>query len=167
MLLSFSLITKGPVDCVYAMHPLVHAWGRDRMLLNERKEYCLMAYVTLSCSLKWNGGQTYGFWRALVTHIRANMEYLRAEGNENSVSYLDDAYYKFGMLFQEQGYVKEAETLENKVLDTRNRMLGVEHPDSIRAVSNLAVTYGTLGMYMQGKKSLEWNTQTQLMPWQI
>ena len=47
MLLSFSLIKKGPSDCVYAMHPLVHTWGRDRMLSNQKKQCCLMAYVTL------------------------------------------------------------------------------------------------------------------------
>jgi hypothetical protein len=52
ILLSFSLIKKGPSDCVYAMHPLVHTWGRNRILLNERKQCCLMAYVTLSCSLR-------------------------------------------------------------------------------------------------------------------
>ena len=31
ILLSFSLIKKGPSDCIYAMHPLVHTWGRDRL----------------------------------------------------------------------------------------------------------------------------------------
>ena len=117
ILLSFSLIKKGPSDCVYAMHPLVHTWGRDRMLVNARKQSCLMAYVMLSCSLRWNEGQPYEFWRALVTHIRANMEHYRSESDENSISYFDDAYDKFGMLFQEQGYFKEAETLEDKVME--------------------------------------------------
>jgi hypothetical protein len=98
ILLSFSLIKKGPSDCVYAMHPLVHTWGRDRICLNERRQCCLMAYVTLSCSLRWDEGQPYGFQRALVTHVRANMEHSRSESNENGVSYLDDAYDKFGML---------------------------------------------------------------------
>ena len=51
ILLSFCLIRKGPSDCVYAMHPLIHTWGRDRICLNERKHCCLMAYATLSCSL--------------------------------------------------------------------------------------------------------------------
>ena len=37
VLLSFSLIKKGPSDGVYAMHPLVHAWGRDRMTFDEKK----------------------------------------------------------------------------------------------------------------------------------
>ena len=153
ILLSFSLIKKGPSDNVYAMHPLVHTWGRDRILLSEeRKQCCSMAYVTLSCSLSWNRGQPYGFQRALVTHIRANMEHFRSESNENGASYLDDAYDKFGMLLQEQGYFKEAETLKNKVLDTRKRILGVEHPDTIRAKVNLAVTYQYLGKYTEAEK---------------
>ena len=152
ILLSFSLIKKGPSDSVYAMHPLVHTWGRDRILLSERKQCCLMAYITLSCSLRWNRGQPYGFRRALVTHIRANMEHSRSESNENGASYLDDAYDKFGVLLQEQGYFQEAKTLKNKVLDTRKRILGVEHPDTIRAKVNLAVTYQYLGKYTEAEK---------------
>jgi tetratricopeptide (TPR) repeat protein len=152
ILLSFSLVKKGPSDYVYAMHPLVHTWGRDRILLNETEQCCLMAYVTLSCSLRWNGGQPYGFRRALATHIRANMKHSRSESNENGVSYLDDAYDKFGMLLQEQGYFKEAEMLENKVVDTRNRILGVEHPDTIRAMANLAAIYQHLGKYTEAEE---------------
>ena len=151
ILLSFSLI-KSPSDCVYAMHPLVHTWGRDRILLSEKKQCHLMAYVTLSCSLRWDRNQPYGFRRALVTHIRANIEHSRSESNEIGVSYLDDAYYKFGMLLYEQGYFKEAETLQNKVLDARNRILGVEHPDTSRAIGNLATTYYSLGKYTEAEK---------------
>ena len=151
-LLSFSLIKKGPSDCVYAMHPLVHTWGRDRLLLNERKTCCLMAYVTLACSLTVAASQPYEFRRALVTHVRANMEHSRSESNQNSVGYLDDAYAKFGMLLREQGYFKEAETLENEVMDTRNRILGVEHPETIHAMVHLAITYRYLGKYTEAEK---------------
>jgi len=151
ILLSFSLIKKTS-DCVYAMHPLVHTWGRDRMILNERKKCCLMAYVTLSCSLRWDEGQPYGFQRALITHVRANMEHSRSESDQNDVNYLDDAYAKFGRLLREQGYFKEAETLENEVLHTRNRILGVEHPNTIFAMENLAATYGHLGKYTEAEK---------------
>ncbi|KIK05841.1 hypothetical protein K443DRAFT_90526 [Laccaria amethystina LaAM-08-1] len=152
MLLSFSLVKKGPSDCVYAMHPLVHAWGRDRILSNERKQCCLMAYVTLSCSLRWNKGQPYGFRRALVTHIRANMEHSTSESNENGVSYLDDAYDKFGKLLYEQGYFKEAENLQIQVLDARNRILGVEHPETINSMANLASTCREQGKYTEAEK---------------
>ena len=60
-LLSFSLIMRGLPDNMYAMHPLVHSWGRDRLTLDEKKKSCLMAHVTLSCSLRWDTDQPYGF----------------------------------------------------------------------------------------------------------
>jgi len=152
ILLSFSLIKRGSSNYVYAMHPLVHTWGRDRLTLKERKKCCLKAYVTLSCSLRWDASQPYEFQRILVAHVRANMEYFESEGNQNIVSYMDDAYVKFGRLLQEQGYFKEAEILQNKVLDTRNKILGVEHLDTIRAMASLAWTNRDLGKYTEAEK---------------
>ena len=112
----------------------------------------MMAYITLSCSLRWDISQPYGFQRVLVTHLRANMEYSKPEGKQNIVSYMDDAFEKFGKLLWEQGYFKEAETLENKVLETRRKILGVEHPETIRAMANLAATYHYLGKYTDAEK---------------
>ena len=109
-----------------------------------------MAYVTLSASLRTS--QLHEFQRVLLTHVRANRELSRSEGNENGVPYLDDACDKFGILFQKQGYFKEAEALEIEVLDARSRILGVEHPDTIRAMSNLAVTYQYSGKYTEAEK---------------
>ena len=152
ILLSFSLIKRASSDNVYAMHPLVHSWGRDRLTWNESKECCLMAYVTLSCSLRWDKNQPYGFHRNLVTHVRANMEYTKSEGNQKIISYMDDAYAKFGRLLSEQGYAKEAETLLIKVLEKRKKILGVEHPDTILAMADLACTYADLGKYTETEK---------------
>jgi tetratricopeptide (TPR) repeat protein len=152
ILLSFSLIKTGPSGFVYAMHPLVHTWGRDRIFLNERKQCCLMAYATLSCSLRWDEDQPYGFQRILVTHLRANMEYLKSEDNQNIVSYMDDAFAKFGRLLREQGHFKEAETLEDKVLDMRSEFLGVEHPHTITAMEGLAITHRHIGKYIEAEK---------------
>ena len=152
ILLSFSLIKKGPSDCGYAMHPLVHTWGRDRLTLIERTKYSLMACITLSCSLRWDAGQSYQFQRALVRHVRANLEHFESEGSKNILSFINDAYAKFGRLLQEQGYLKEAEALLNKVLDIRGTLLGVEHPDTMAAIPNLAATYCSLGKYTEAEK---------------
>ena len=83
-LLSFSLIKRGLSDNMYAMHPLVHTWGRDRLTLRERKKCCLMLYVILSCSLRWNADQPYVFQRTLVTHVRANMAYFKSKTWEST-----------------------------------------------------------------------------------
>ena len=42
------------------------------------------------------------------------------------------------------GKYTEAEKLEMQVLDARNRILGMEHPDTINAIADLAATYGEL-----------------------
>ncbi|KIJ90614.1 hypothetical protein K443DRAFT_659169, partial [Laccaria amethystina LaAM-08-1] len=152
ILLSFSLIKKSPSDCVYAMHPLVHTWGSDRLTLNERRKYSLMACITLCCSLRWDAGQPYRFQRVLVTHVRANMEYFKSEDSQNVLSFIDDVYAKFGRLLQEQGYLEEAETLLKKVLDIRGTILGVEHPDTMAAIPHLAATYCSLGKYTEAEK---------------
>ena len=152
VLLSFSLIKKGPSDGVYAVHPLVHAWGRDRLTLDDRKKCGLMAYVTLSSSLRKDESQPYEFQRVLVMHVRAVIEHSKPESGQDVIGYLDDAYVKFGNLLQKQGYLEEAETLQIQVLDTRNRILGEKHPETIYAMRNLAKTFGSLGKYTEGKK---------------
>ena len=146
------------------MHPLVNAWSRDRMNVNQKQKYSLMAFATLSASLKNDESQSYGFRRILVTHVRKNIQY--------SNNYFDDAYQKFGWLLSEQGYSSEAEKLKIQVLNARNRTLGEEHCETILAEANLASTYSHLGNTQKPRsciskflkperKFLEKNTQTQ------
>jgi hypothetical protein len=164
VLLSFCLIKKGASGSVHIMHPLVNAWGRDRMSVDEKQKCSLLAFSMLSASLKNNQSQSYGFRRSLVTHVKKNIQY----GN----NYFDDAYEKFGWLLREQGYSSEAKKLEIQVLNARKKILGEEHPATISAMGNLASTYSDLGKHTEAeklhiqvldarKKFLEKNTQTQ------
>jgi tetratricopeptide (TPR) repeat protein len=54
--------------------------------------------------------------------------------------------------YQYLGKYTEAEKLEIQVLDARNRILGVEHPDTITAMANLASTYLDLEKYTEAEK---------------
>ena len=153
VLLSFSLIKLASSKGVYAVHPLIHAWGRDRMSSGDRQKYCLMAYVMLACSLTENlRGQSYAFRRVLVTHVRANMQHGIMEKREIVNKYFDDAHEKFGGMLYEQGYASDAEKLQIQVLHERSRTIGEEHPDTMHAMSYLALTYGSLGKYKNAEK---------------
>ena len=144
VLLSFCLIKKDTSGSVHTMHPLVNAWGRDRMNMDEKQKFSLMAFATLSASVKNSESQLYGFRRILVTHVRKNIQY--------SNNYLDDAYEKFGLLLSEQGYSSEAEKLEIQVLDARKKIFGEEHPDTLLAMGNLASTYSDLEKYTEAEE---------------
>ena len=80
------------------------------------------------------------------------MEHSRSESNRRMINYLDDASERFLLLFWEQGYLKEAEIFGVQVLDTRKKILGVEHPDIIRAMGILVTTYQHLEKYREAEK---------------
>jgi len=58
-------------------------------------------YVTLSCSVRDDTSQLYGFCRALVTHVRENMQQSVTDKHQKTDQYFDDSYGKFGWLLQE------------------------------------------------------------------
>ena len=152
-LLSFSLIKLVSSKGIYTMHPLIHAWGRDRMSSEDREEYCSMAYGILARSLpKDFNQQPYQLRRILVTHLRANLQHSVMTKKGTVVEYFDDAHEKFGILLTEQGYDSDAEKFQILLLDERSRTLGEEHPDTISAMVNLANTYRRLGKYADIEK---------------
>ena len=76
VLFSFSLIKLGSLKGVYSVHPLIHAWGRDRMSSEEKQKNSLMAYGMLAgCLVEDFDNQPYQFRRTLVTHLRANIQH--------------------------------------------------------------------------------------------
>ena len=134
LLLSFCFIRLGSHDGEYTVHPLIHAWYRDRMSSKEKKEFCLMAYVMLACSLHREiVRQSYSFRRALVTHVKANIQYNETLKEEVADNYFDDASEKFLWIFREQGYPKEAEIIAIKVVDVRTKILGKNDQSTIQA----------------------------------
>ena len=153
VLLSFCLVKLGLSDGVYTVHPLIHTWGRDRMSLDERNKYGIMSYAILSDSLYDSyERQPYEFRRALVTHVRENMQYRQIESQAADVSYFDDAYETIGKLLLEQGYPTEALKLLQQVLELRSNVLGREHYHTMMAAKHLAVTYDDLGRYTEAEK---------------
>jgi len=153
VLFSFSLIKLGSLKGVYAVHPLIHAWGRDRMSSQDRHKYSLMAYGMLACSLSgYFNKQPYHFRRTLVTHLRANKQHSILAKNKMVERYFDDAHEKFGRLLREQGYYGEAGKFQIEVLDARSRTLGQEHLGTISAMGDLASTYESLGKYADAEK---------------
>ncbi|KIM24401.1 hypothetical protein M408DRAFT_54993, partial [Serendipita vermifera MAFF 305830] len=64
--------------------------------------------------------------------------------------------------YSDQGRWTEAEKLEVEVLEQRKRILGMEHPDTIRAAVNLAATYSAQGRWKEDAALLEPAVQTSL-----
>src|SRR3984957_1101601 len=151
VLLGLSLVKKGESGRVYFVHPLVHAWSRDRMAPEEQKLRCNSARGLLSKSITFEmASEDYAFRRTLLAHIQANCQH----GTEVGIgkNYDGDEYTKFALVQYEAGYWKEAEELQVQVMETSLRMFGAEHPDTLTSIGNLASTYWNQGRWKDAEE---------------
>jgi hypothetical protein len=137
LLQSFSLIKIGAHGKYYMVHPLVHCWSRDRMSQADRRVMCRAAGTLLSSSItfRWSN-EDYASRRALVPHVKAHYEHIK---EKSSLKYYnEEVYVNFGLVLYESWHWKEAEELQFQVMETRKRVLGIEHPDTLTSIGILA-----------------------------
>ena len=150
-LVSFSLIKKAVMDNIYSMHPLVHSWSRDSMAHEEQQAGSFFVHSLLSSSITFVfANEDYAFCRTLVPHIKAVDRHdavLRTP-----MGYNDERYTNYGLVFYEAGYWKEAEQLRVQVSETRKKVLGEEHPDTLTSMAHLASTYRNQGRWKEAEQ---------------
>ena len=148
LLASFSLIKIDETRQCMSMHPLVHVWARDR--LSEELQRCswIIASSTLGATMSWTFQSTdFRFRRSLLLHIESCIRFCKDEpflSRYSEINRLEMAE-GFSVAFGENGRLQEAMELRKKVLEARQRALGSEHPNTLRAMTGLANSYGDLG----------------------
>jgi tetratricopeptide (TPR) repeat protein len=157
MLSSFSLISRDK-NSLISIHPLVHAWARDRLICSEQESFWTLTASTIAISITW-AFQTfdYRFRKSLVPHIDACLGFyddgifhLRESGQ--------DCLYMAELLaltYGENGRRQEALQLLEIVVETNKRTLGEEHPNTLRSIHDLAISYGELGRRQEALQLLE------------
>jgi tetratricopeptide (TPR) repeat protein len=148
LLASFSLIKIDGVGPYMSMHPLVHVWARDRLSEEMQNHYWAMASSTLAASIPWGFQLSdYRFRQSLVPHIDSCIFLCKDKPFLSSHSGMDraDMAAGFARTFLENGRLQSAVELGEKELQVRQKTLGNEHPDSLIAMNNLAISYSDLG----------------------
>ncbi|MCJ1237731.1 hypothetical protein MMC14_005718 [Varicellaria rhodocarpa] len=144
LLSSFSLISVSGSSNRISMHPLVHAWARDRLSEAEQKRCWRIAASTLALSISYNECSfDYSFRRFLLPHVRSCLDARSSElfTNKNLELELTEVALRFAFVYRENGQSREAVELGEKHLEIRERILGVEHPDTLLSMYNLARSY--------------------------
>ncbi|KAN0071003.1 TPR-like protein [Elaphomyces granulatus] len=155
LLASFSLIKLDLIHHSMSMHPLVHAWARDRLSEDLRQHYRAAAGYTLSSAIsKTFHASDYKFRRILVPHIDS---YLQC--SSTVLRYSDEDQVKmsdrFSLAFSENGRLRDSMELREKILAARQRTLGSECPNTLDAMFHLAFSYCDLGRYQEAMDLLE------------
>ncbi|KIL57567.1 hypothetical protein M378DRAFT_48403, partial [Amanita muscaria Koide BX008] len=151
VLLSFSLIRSNGM--LYSVHPLIQTWSRDRLLVANRSDCCKKSRALLACAVNLSYDDiNYRFCALLAPHIRTNSEH--ATQCVLGDAYYDDENARFALVFDTAGDWNHAEELDSEALNARETTLGVDHPDTVSAMGNLAATYRNQGKWKEAE-SLE------------
>ncbi|PPR06941.1 hypothetical protein CVT26_004129 [Gymnopilus dilepis] len=152
VLLRFSLVKQGSSDTIYSVHPLVHSWSRDRLLLIQQQVRWQEARKFLGWSIQSLDSTTAGhrFRQHLVPHILANSQCYDWVQRED----IDDHYdcRAFGQSLNEAGIWPKAEELFHKALEKCRRDLGPDHPNTLVSMTNLVSTIRHQGRFEEAEK---------------
>ncbi|KAL8716875.1 MAG: hypothetical protein Q9225_005835 [Loekoesia sp. 1 TL-2023] len=159
----------------YSMHPLIHTWVRERpqMSTSEQALWCQAATTTLARSILLPPldatTSAESLRRHLLPHISHVLKYQKSihimlSENQKTrkalwpvlkhdfgrTQAIESA--KFSLIYVQNGYFSEAETLQVKTRDFVCARLGMEHVPARRITLFLA---GTYGLQMRTNKAAE------------
>ncbi|KAJ7842312.1 P-loop containing nucleoside triphosphate hydrolase protein [Mycena leptocephala] len=140
---AYSLMTFDPERKMFSIHPLVHSWSQTTITDHQSYHSIMAAIMGMSIHEIPNDHRQLASLR-LISHIDS----LR-HGNKQVVV---DFGVQYGVIYWDAGWYKEAKELEHAVLEQRKRVLGDAHPDTLRAMGNLASTYNSLGEFHKAEE---------------
>ena len=162
LLASFSLIKIDETRRCMSMHPLVHVWARDRLSKELQKCSWVITSSTIAAAMSWTYRLTdYLFRRSLLLHIESCISLCRHEPFLTKGSGLDRVNMAggFALTFAENGRLQEAMELRENVLKARQKILGSEHPATLRAMTRLASSYSDLGRWQEAMELQEMTSE--------
>ncbi|KAK3984258.1 hypothetical protein QBC44DRAFT_301710 [Cladorrhinum sp. PSN332] len=150
VLIRYSLLQR--VDGEWAgvtMHGLV----RWRAMLSHqsrpwRRSHILFALAACCRSIEEERPE---FRRHLVRHL-PDIHEDDSEGREDLLRYPSFTKTRLGRIYYEEGRWEEAEKLQVQVIKTRKTKLGVDHPDTLTSMANLASTFWNQGRWEEAEK---------------
>lgn len=147
---TFSLIRASTDGRTYSVHPLVHSWSRDRLPEGERQIQWRSAGTLLSDAITLSKlDEDDSFRRSLVPHAQAY--YQHAYEMKISEMYNEMEFVKLGLVYAESGHWAAAGEMQLQVLETRKRLLGEEHPDTLMSMKSLATTHWNQGRWTEAE----------------
>jgi DNA polymerase III delta prime subunit len=138
----YALVTRRPAESALDVHRLVHYALRKRLQAEGRLQEWIQRTIARILRLFPNHNHiNQSKWRRLLPHAQDVL--LRTQGNYDEGRL--GLAWKCAMALYSDGQYKAAEELFVQVMETRKRVLGDEHPDTLISMNNLASTYRDQG----------------------
>ncbi|USP76210.1 kinesin light chain 3 [Curvularia clavata] len=143
----YALVTRRPAECALDVHRLVHQTLRNR--LQAQGQFVQWTRRTITQLLQVFPNDEHSNrskWRRLLPHAQHALSHSLADSNDEKILNLAS---KCARTLFSDGRYKEAEELNVQVMQTRKRVLGEEHPNTLTSMGNLASTYWRQGRWKE------------------
>ena len=151
VLRNYSLVALGIENDMFEMHPLVQfairKWLEQRQEMERWKETYIAIIADAFPPGRYENWKRY---RMLFPHAVLVLEYqpIKKSFLRRWTAVLSNAAWYAA----EQGRYNEAEQMDRRALDGREKVLGNEHPDTLISVSNLALVLQHQGKYDEAEQ---------------
>ncbi|KAF2626414.1 kinesin light chain 1 [Macroventuria anomochaeta] len=136
-------------DRFFDMHRLVHmASVRWLDRHNERATWVDAAVARLEKLVPYGGHENKEVWTAYLSHAVHVAGSYSVVGKAASASLLD----RVGRCQSSLGQYSAAKTTHEQVLSAREKVLGLEHPDTLTSMGNVALALSSQGKYAEAEK---------------
>jgi tetratricopeptide (TPR) repeat protein len=147
---AYSFISRRSADIALDLHRLVHlamrSWLQKENLLIQTTE---RAILRLEEVFPDDNHKNRIVWRIYLPHARFILKFdLVDKDRGNRI----DLMWRCGNCLYRDGRWDEAEELFIQVMETRKRVLGQEHPDTLTSMANLASTYRKQGRWKEAEE---------------
>ncbi|KAJ7140838.1 P-loop containing nucleoside triphosphate hydrolase protein [Mycena epipterygia] len=137
---AYSLISFAVERKLFSIHPLVHSWSQTTITDQHSHHSIMGAIVGMSFAEMPSEDQQLASLR-LISHV----DYLRHVNQQVAI----DFGKQYTMIYYHVGRYEEAKDLAVAVIEREAQLLGADHPDTLCAMSNLALTYFHLSKFHQ------------------
>ncbi|KAG9197006.1 hypothetical protein G6514_002694, partial [Epicoccum nigrum] len=146
----YALVTRRPADSALDVHRLVHQALREQLQVQRRLQYWTHHAMTQLLQIFPDDKHSdRSKWRRLLPHAQYVLSH---SSTDNGVKGRLDLASSCAMALYSDGRYEEAEELQVQVIQTMERVLGDEHPDTLTSMSNLALTYWSEGRWKEAEE---------------
>ncbi|KAJ6535347.1 hypothetical protein DFH09DRAFT_1324968 [Mycena vulgaris] len=139
----YSLISYDQGKKLFSMHPLVHGWCRDTLLDPEPYRYCMSAILGMAINQMPDSSRQVDCIQ-LLPHVQA---LARGDGEIKP-----DFQQEYAEVYRSAGLYENVAQLVVIVVERQGMILGKEHPDTLSAMNDLAITYSNLGRLQEAEE---------------
>ena len=147
---AYSFITRRPADQSFDLHRLVHLATRN--WLQEEGLLTLWTDTAVSQLAKVFPSHEHANRPVRTAYLPHARYVLASSAQSGKIEDATHLRHKVGLSVFVEGKYSEAEELFVQVIETRKRVLGAEHPDTLTSMGNLALTYGNQGRWKEAEE---------------